>query len=82
MVKRAPGSELLSILVYGGAESGGVPGDVPLIDTIDELHFGDEVSELTEPAEPLPALLGAHGELVHQAQGGLCAQAVPGLHGS
>ncbi len=69
--------ELLSIVVYGGPESGGFPSDLPFIDAIDELHFGDEVSELIEPPESSPALLGAHGELVHQAQGRLYAQAVP-----
>ena len=74
--------ELLSNLVYGRAESGGFSGDLPFIDTIDELHSSHEVRELTEPPEASPALLSAHGELVNQAQGGLDAQAVPGLHRS
>ena len=42
------GKELLSNLVYGGAESGGFPSYHPFIDAIDELHLGDQVSELTE----------------------------------
>lgn len=54
----------------------------PLIDAVDDLHFGDEVSELTEHPEPPLRLLDAHGELVNQAQGGLRAEAVPGLHRS
>jgi len=74
--------ELLSNLVYSRAESGGVPGDLPFIDTIDELHSSHEVRELTEPPEASPALLSTHGELVNQAQGRLHAQAVPGLHRS
>ena len=31
---------------------GGFPSDFPFIDAIEELHFGDEAGELTEPPEP------------------------------
>ncbi len=54
--------ELLSNLVYGRTESGGIPTVFPLIDAIDELDLGEEVSELTEPMQPSSACLSAHGE--------------------
>src|SRR5690606_11142589 len=33
-----------------GLESGGFPADLSLIDTVDELHSGDDVGELQEAA--------------------------------
>ena len=42
--------ELLSILVYGRPESSGFPADFTLIDSIDVLHVGDDIRQVTKPA--------------------------------
>ena len=38
------------------------------------------VGELTEAAQASPAFLGAHGELMHEAQGAFGAHTISGLH--
>jgi hypothetical protein len=42
--------ELLSSLVYGSNDSSGFPADLSLIDSVDELHTGDNVGKLTKAA--------------------------------
>ncbi len=70
----------MSILVYGDHESGGLPADRSYISSVNECHAGDEVGKLTKTAQPPPALLCAHGQLVHQTQPAGHAEAVSGLH--
>ena len=41
---------------------------------------GDNVGELSEAAQASPAFLGAHGELMDEAQAALGAHTVSGLH--
>ena len=72
--------ELLSNLVYGGAESSGFPADFSFINAIDEPDIEDDVGELTEAAQASPAFLSAHGELMHEAQGAFGAHTISGLH--
>ncbi len=67
------------IWCIGMASSSGVPADFTLIDSVDELYPGNNISQLPEPPEPTPALLGTHGQLVHQRQAGLNAVAVARL---
>ena len=44
------GHELLSRVVSGASGSSGFPADLSLIDSIGELHTGDDVGELAEGA--------------------------------
>ena len=67
-------------LVYGWPESSGFPADLSFINAIDEPDIGDDVVELSEAAQASPAFLGAHGELMHEAQAALGAHTVSGLH--
>ena len=69
--------ELLSNLVYGRAESSGFPAvlrHLSFINAINEPDIGDNVGELTEAAQASPAFLGAHGELMHEAEAALGQQ--------
>ena len=47
---RACIEELLSILVYGHPESGGLPADCSLVDSVDEFHVGHDIRQVTKPA--------------------------------
>lgn len=50
VTKNLDGKELLSILVYGVDDSSGFPADVSLIDSMNKLHTGDDIRELSEAA--------------------------------
>jgi len=72
--------ELLSSLVYPiDSSSGRFPADFTFINSVDELHAGNDIGQLPEASKPAPALLGAHGQLMHQRQTAIDAVAISGL---
>jgi hypothetical protein len=43
-------NELMSILVYGLHDSGGLPADLSLVHSVDKSHAGDDIGELAKAA--------------------------------
>ena len=66
--------------MYWVSESSDFPAALSFIHAIDEPDTGDDVGELTEAAQASPAFLGAHRELMHEAQPLLALRTVSGLH--
>ena len=59
--------------------SSGNPADLSLINSVDELHAGNDIGHLPEPSKFSPALLCTHGQLMHQSQSAIDAVAISSL---